>query len=147
MLADKEDFPSGQKNPAMRERRNIIDNLFDKNKVFSESKPEDNSSDRSKATDDKAKKLSLMQDLFGGTLHVSSSKESNISKKSLQSEYEVTQATEVPKVQSQHSIYAPTAFGTREPRRGKRTSEIINDPLGLFASSTISNQTEQTVNV
>ncbi|XP_020299137.1 golgin subfamily A member 4-like isoform X2 [Pseudomyrmex gracilis] len=100
--------------------------------------------DRSKATDDKAKKLSLMQDLFSDTLHVSSSKESNISKKSLQSEYEVTQATEVPRAQSQHSLYAPTAFRTKEPRRGKRTSEIINDPLGLFASSTISNQTEQT---
>lgn len=103
--------------------------------------------DQSKALDDKAKKLSLMQDLFGNTLHTSPSKESNASKKSVQPEQEVAQYTmEVSKTQSQHSTYAPTALGTRESRRGKRTSEIINDPLGLFSLSTPS-KTEQTVSI
>ncbi|XP_077266011.1 fas-binding factor 1 twitchy isoform X2 [Temnothorax americanus] len=97
--------------------------------------------ERPKALDDKAKKLSLMQDLFGDTSQLKES----ISKKSVQLELEVTQPTaEVSKTQSQHSTYAPTAFGTREPRRGKRTSEIINDPLGLFSLGATSNQAEQT---
>lgn len=157
MLADKEDLPSSQKNlVAVRDKRSIIDDLFSKkisNESLSSSKLDEKEIglmsalnagvEKSKISDDKAKKLSLMQDLFGNT---SASKET-VSKKSVQLELEVTQhAAEVPKSQSQHSTYAPTAFGTRESRRGKRTSEIINDPLGLFSLST-SNQAEQTVNI
>lgn len=157
MLADKEDLPSSQKNPvAVRDKRSIIDDLFSKkisNESLSSSKLDEKEIglmsalnttgvEKPKVSDDKAKKLSLMQDLFGDT----PSKET-VSKKSVQLELEVTQhAPEVPKTQSQHSTYAPTAFGTRESRRGKRTSEIINDPLGLFSLST-SNQAEQTVNI
>lgn len=158
LLADKEDLPSGQKNPvAVKDKRSIIDDLFNKrisNESLSSSKLDEKEGstsalntmgiERPKVSDDKAKKLSLMQDLFGDT---SQSKES-ISKKSVQLELEMTQsAAEVSKTQSQHSTYAPTAFGTREPRRGKRTSEIINDPLGLFSLGITSNQAEQTVNV
>lgn len=87
-----------------------------------------------------------MQDLFGDTLHTSPSKELGVSKRSTQPEQE-TSVTEVPKTQSQLSTYAPTAFGTREPRRGKRSSEIINDPLGLLSLSTASSQTQQSVSV
>lgn len=158
MLADK-DFSSGQKNLAVRDK-SIIDDLFNNKKVSNETlsslKPNEKENnltsilsttgiDKSKVTDEKAKKLSLMQDLFGNTLHMSPSKESNASKKSVQIEQGVTQHATESRIQSQHSTYAPTAFGTREPRRGKRTSEIINDPLGLFSLST-SNQTEKTVN-
>jgi len=162
LLADKEDLPS-QKNPVgVRDKRSIIDDLFSKkisNESLSSSKPDEKEIgltsalsttgiDKPKVSDDKAKKLSLMQDLFGDTLHTSPSKES-VGKRSVQQELEVTQhRVEVPKQQqSQHSTYAPTAFGTREPRRGKRTSEIINDPLGLFSLSITSNQAEQTVNI
>jgi len=161
LLADKEDLPS-QKNPVgVRDKRSIIDDLFSKkisNESLSSSKPDEKEIgltsalsvtgiEKPKVSDDKTKKLSLMQDLFGDTLHTSSSKES-VGKRSVQQELKVTQHTvEVPKTQSQHSTYAPTAFETREPRRGKRTSEIINDPLGLFSSSTTSNQAEQTVNI
>lgn len=156
MLADKEDLPLSQKNPvAVKDKRSIIDDLFNKrisNESLSSSKPDEKEMssmstlnameiEKPKILDDKAKKLSLMQDLFGDT---SQPKES-ISKKSIQ--LEVTQPTaEVPKTQSQHSTYAPTAFGTRESRRGKRT-EIINDPLGLFSLGTTSDQAKQTVNI
>ncbi|XP_077265933.1 fas-binding factor 1 twitchy isoform X1 [Temnothorax americanus] len=156
LLADKEDLPSSQKNPvAVKDKRSIIDDLFNKrisNESLSSSKPDEKEMgstsafnttgiERPKALDDKAKKLSLMQDLFGDTSQLKES----ISKKSVQLELEVTQPTaEVSKTQSQHSTYAPTAFGTREPRRGKRTSEIINDPLGLFSLGATSNQAEQT---
>ncbi|XP_071627650.1 uncharacterized protein Twy [Temnothorax longispinosus] len=155
LLADKEDLPSSQKNPvAVKDKRSIIDDLFNKrisNESLSSSKPDGKEMgstsalnttgiERPKASDDKAKKLSLMQDLFGDTSQLKES----ISKKSVQLELEVTQPTaEVSKTQSQHSTYAPTAFGTREPRRGKRTSEIINDPLGLFSLGATSNQAEQ----
>lgn len=160
MLADK-DFSSGQKNLVAVRDKSIIDDLFNNKKISNETlsslKPSEKENnltsmlsttgiDKSKVTDEKAKKLSLMQDLFGnGTLHMSPSKESNASKKSVQIEQGVTQHASESRIQSQHSTYAPTAFGTREPRRGKRTSEIINDPLGLFSLST-SNQTEKTVN-
>lgn len=87
-----------------------------------------------------------MQDLFGDTLHTSPSKESGASRRSVQPVQE-TSNTEVPKTQSQFSTYAPTALGTREPRRGKRSSEIINDPLGLLSLSTVSSQTKQSVSV
>lgn len=158
LLADKEDLSSSQKNlVAVKDKRSIIDDLFNKrisNESLSSSKPDDREGSTSalnamgiekpKASDDKAKKLSLMQDLFGDTAQ---SKES-ISKKSVQLESEMAQsAAEVSKTQSQHSTYAPTAFGMREPRRGKRTSEIINDPLGLFSLGTTSSQAEQTVNI
>lgn len=158
LLADKEDLPSSQKTPvAVKDKRSIIDDLFNKrisNESLSSSKPDERDGSTSalnatgvekpKALDDKAKKLSLMQDLFGDT---SQSRES-IGKKSVQLELEMTQSTaEVSKTQSQHSTYAPTAFGTREPRRAKRPSEIINDPLGLFSLGTTSNQAEQTVNI
>lgn len=158
LLADKEDLPSSQKNPvAVKDKRSIIDDLFSKrisNESLSSSKPDEKmgsmsalnvmGTEKPKASDDKAKKLSLMQDLFGDS---SQSKES-ISKKSVQLELEVTQsAVEIPRTQSQPSTYAPTALGTRESRRGKRTSEIINDPLGLFSLSATSRQAEQTVNV
>lgn len=162
LLADKEDLPSIQKNPiAVRDKRSIIDDLFSKkisNESLLSSKSDEKETgltsalnatgiEKPKALDDKAKKLSLMQDLFGDTSHTSPLKES-VSKKSIQLELEVTQhAAEVSRTQSQHSTYAPTAFGTREPRRGKRTSEIINDPLGLFSLGTTSNQTDQTVNI
>lgn len=158
MLADK-DFSSDRKKVAIKDK-SIIDDLFNK-KVSNESlslKPSEKENnltsvlsttgiDKSKVIDEKAKKLSLMQDLFGNTLHMSPSKESNASKKSVQSEQRVTQYAIEPRIQSQHSTYAPTAFGTREPRRGKRTSEIINDPLGLFSLNTMSNQIEKTVNI
>lgn len=91
-----------------------------------------------------------MQDLFGDTLHTSPSKESNTSKKFVPIDQQVSTtqyATEVSKTQTQHSVYAPTAFVSREPRRGKRTSEIINDPLGLLSLSVESTQTQQTVNI
>lgn len=43
LLADKNDFPSSQRNPvAVRDKRNIIDNLFDtkvSNESLSSSKP------------------------------------------------------------------------------------------------------------
>ncbi|XP_029172674.1 LOW QUALITY PROTEIN: trichohyalin-like [Nylanderia fulva] len=149
LLADK-NFSSGQKNP-IRDK-SIIDDLFNK-KVSNESLSNEKENltsvlsttgiDKSKMTSDKARKMSLMQDLFGDTLHMSPSKESNASKKSVQIEQGITQHATESKIQSQHSTYAPTA-GTREPRRGKRTSEIINDPLGLFTLSTMSNQTEKT---
>ncbi|XP_032676938.1 trichohyalin-like [Odontomachus brunneus] len=143
LLADKNDFPSSQRNPiAVRDKRNIIDNLFDtkvSNESISSSKP---GSEKLKVLDDKSKKLSLMQDLFGDTLHTSPSKELSVSKKSTQPEQEAS-VTEVSRTQSQFSTYAPTAFGTREPRRGKRSSEIINDPLGLLSLSTASSQTQQ----
>ncbi|XP_014470107.1 PREDICTED: trichohyalin-like [Dinoponera quadriceps] len=143
LLADKDDFPPGQRNPvAVRDKRNIMDNLFDvkvSNESLSNLKP---GSDKPKASDDKSKKLSLMQDLFGDTLHTSPSKESSASKRSIQAEQEAS-VVEVPKTQSQFSTYAPTALGTREPRRGKRSSEIINDPLGLLSLSTASSQTQQ----
>lgn len=158
MLADKEDLASSQKNPvAVRDKRSIIDDLFNKrisNESLSSSKPDEKEMDsmstlnameieKPKTSNDKAKKLSLMQDLFGDT----SQSKGSISKKSIQLELEVTQpATEVSKTQSQHSTYAPTAFGTRESRRGKRT-EIINDPLGLFSLGTTSDQAKQTVNI
>lgn len=159
MLADK-DFSSGQKNPVATKDKSIIDDLFSKkisNESLSSLKPDEKENnltsalsttgiDKSKATNDKARKLSLMQDLFGNTLHMSPSKESNASKKSVQIEQGVIQHATEPKIQSQYSTYAPTA-GTREPRRGKRTSEKINDPLGLFSLSTMSNQTEKTVNI
>lgn len=87
-----------------------------------------------------------MQDLFGDTLHTSPSKESGVSKRSTQPEQEIS-VIEAPKTQSQFSTYAPTAFGTRESRRGKRSSEIINDPLGLLSLSTASSQTQQSVSV
>lgn len=103
--------------------------------------------DKSKSSDDKSKKLSLMQDLFGNTLHTSPSKESNVSKKGEHETSIAQYATEVPKPQTQYSTYAPTAFGTREPRRGKRTSEIINDPLGLLSLSAEPDQTQQSVNI
>lgn len=158
LLADK-DFSSGQKNLVGVRDKSIIDDLFNKkvsNESLSSFKPSEKENnltsalsttgiDKSKVTDEKARKLSLMQDLFGNTLHISPSKESNASKKSVQIEQGVTQHATEPRIQSQHSTYAPTAFGTREPRRGKRTSEIINDPLGLFSLS-MSNQTEKTVN-
>lgn len=157
LLADK-DFSSGQKNLVGVRDKSIIDDLFNKkvsNESLSSFKPSEKENnltsalsttgiDKSKVTDEKARKLSLMQDLFGNTLHISPSKESNASKKSVQIEQGVTQHATEPRIQSQHSTYAPTAFGTREPRRGKRTSEIINDPLGLFSLS-MSNQTEKTV--
>ncbi|EFN89448.1 Fas-binding factor 1, partial [Harpegnathos saltator] len=143
LLADKDDFPSGQKNTvAAKDKRNIIDNLFDvkvSNESLLNSKP---GSDKLKAAGDKSKKLSLIQDLFGDTIHTSPSKESVASKKLPQPEQEVS-VTDVPKSQSQFSTYAPTAFGTREPRRVKRSSEIINDPLGLLSLSTASSQTQQ----
>jgi len=162
LLIDKEDMPTSQKTPiAIRDKRSIIDDLFDKkfsNESLSSSKPDEKENnltpvssateiDRSKILDDKVKKQSLMQDLFGNILHTSPSKESNVSKKSIWPEEKVStmQYAEIPKTQSQHSTYAPTSFGTREPRRGKRTSEIINDPLGLF-SNTLS-RTEHTTNV
>lgn len=159
MLADK-DFSSGQKNPIAIKDKSIIDDLFNKkvsNELLSNLKPDEKGNnlisalsttgiDKSKATNEKARKMSLMQDLFGDTLHMSPSKESNASKKSVQIEQGVIQHVSESKIQSQHSTYAPTA-GTREPRRGKRTSEIINDPLGLFSLSTMSNQTEKTVNI
>lgn len=160
LLADK-DFSSDRKNLVAVKDKSIIDDLFNK-KVSNESlslKPNEKENnltsvlsttgmDKSKAIDEKAKKLSLMQDLFGNTLHMSPSKESNVSKKSVQIEQGITQhATEGSRIQSQHSIYAPTAFGTREPRRGKRTSEIINDPLGLFSLNTMSSQIEKPVNI
>lgn len=155
-------MPTGPKNPT-RDKRSIIDDLFDKkfsNESLSSSKPDEKEVyltpalsttgiDRPKTSDDKTRKQSLMQDLFGSTLHTSPSKESNASKRSIQPEERVfaTQySTEVPKTQSQHSTYAPTSFGTREPRRGKRTSEIITDPLGLFTSSSMT-RTEQATNV
>lgn len=102
--------------------------------------------DKLKTSDDKSKKLSLMQDLFGDTLRMSPLKESNINKRAGQPEQEVPFAqytTKVPKIQTQHSTYAPTAFEAREPRRGKRTSEVINDPLGLLSLSTGSTQVQQ----
>lgn len=156
LLADK-DFSSGQKNPIAIKDKSIIDDLFNKkvsNELLSNLKPDEKGNnlisalsttgiDKSKATNEKARKMSLMQDLFGDTLHMSPSKESNASKKSVQIEQGVIQHVSESKIQSQHSTYAPTA-GTREPRRGKRTSEIINDPLGLFSLSTMSNQTEKT---
>ncbi|XP_012216411.1 fas-binding factor 1-like [Linepithema humile] len=159
LLAEKEDFPSSQKNPMpVKDKRNIIDDLFNKkvsNESLTKSKSDEKENslmsalsatgfDQPKASDDKAKKLSLMQDLFGNTLHMSPSKESNISKKSVQSEQVAQYTMEVSKTQSQHSTYAPTALGTRESRRGKRTSEIMNDPLGLFSLSTTSSKTGQT---
>ncbi|KAL6266223.1 hypothetical protein P5V15_003083 [Pogonomyrmex californicus] len=156
LLADREDLPSSQKNPVIaRDKRGIIDELFNKkisNESLSSSKADEKESsftsalsttgfEKPKASDDKTKKL-LMQDLFGSTTHISPSKES-VSKKSVQPEIEVTHyPSDISKTQLQHSTYAPTAFGTRESRRGKRTSEINKDPLGLF-SNTISNQTEQ----
>lgn len=163
MLAEKEEFPLSQKNPvSVKDKRNIIDDLFSK-KVSNESLTKSRSDekenglmtassttgiDQSKASDDKAKKLSLMQDLFGSTLHMSPLREPNVNKKFVQPEQEVLQYTmEVSKTQSQHSTYAPTTLGTRESRRGKRTSEIINDPLGLFSSSAISDKTEQNVSI
>lgn len=152
LLTDKEDLPSSQKNPvAVKDKRSIIDDLFNKrisNESLSSSKPDEDSTfalnamgiEKLKASDDKAKKLSLMQDLFGDASQLKES----VSKKSVQ--LEMTQSTsEVSKTQSQHSTYAPTAFGTRESRRGKRTSKIINDPLGLFSLSITSNQAEQTI--
>lgn len=159
MLADK-DFSSDRKNLVAVKDKSIIDDLFNK-KVSNESlslKPSEKENnltsvlsttgmDKSKAIDEKAKKLSLMQDLFGNTLHMSPSKESNVSKKSVQIEQGITQHASEPRIQSQHSTYAPTAFGTREPRRGKRTSEIINDPLGLFSLNTMSSQIEKPVNI
>ncbi|GAB1863771.1 Fas-binding factor 1 [Camponotus japonicus] len=155
LLADK-DFSSDRKNLVAVKDKSIIDDLFNK-KVSNESlslKPSEKENnltsvlsttgmDKSKAIDEKAKKLSLMQDLFGNTLHMSPSKESNVSKKSVQIEQGITQHATEPRIQSQHSTYAPTAFGTREPRRGKRTSEIINDPLGLFSLNTMSSQIEK----
>lgn len=155
LLADK-DFSLGQNPIAIRDK-SIIDDLFNKkvsNESLSNLKPgeKDNNLtsalsttgiDKSKATNEKARKMSLMQDLFGDTLHMSPSKESNTSKKSVQIEQGVAQLASESKIQSQHSTYAPTA-GTREPRRGKRTSEIINDPLGLFSLSTMSNHIEKT---
>ncbi|XP_072767189.1 uncharacterized protein Twy isoform X2 [Anoplolepis gracilipes] len=157
LLADK-DFSSGQKNLVAVRDKSIIDDLFNKkisNESLSSLKPGEKESltsalsatvyDKSKVTDEKAKKLSLMQDLFGNTLHISPSNESNISKKSVSTKQGIIQHATEPRIQLQHSTYAPTAFGTREPRRSKRTSEIINDPLGLFSLGTISNQTEKTV--
>ncbi|XP_011875456.1 PREDICTED: centrosomal protein of 290 kDa-like isoform X2 [Vollenhovia emeryi] len=141
LLADKEDPPPSQRNPvAVKDRRSLIDDLFNKktsNESLSSSRLDETREtgstsalnamgiERPKTSDDKAKKLSLMQNLFGDT-----SKES-IGKKPVQLEPEATQsAAEVSR-----STYAPTAFGAREPRRGKRTTEIINDPLGLFSDA------------
>ncbi|XP_011697457.1 PREDICTED: fas-binding factor 1 homolog isoform X2 [Wasmannia auropunctata] len=161
LLADKEALPSSQKNSAAaRDKRSIIDDLFSKkasNESLSSSKLDEKEIglmsalsvtgfEKPKKSDDKAKKLSLMQDLFGDTSHTLPSKEL-VDKKPAQLELEVTQHTaDVSKTQSQHSTYAPTALGTRESRRGKRTSEIINDPLGLFSLSATSSQADQTVN-
>ncbi|XP_012534845.2 golgin subfamily A member 4 isoform X1 [Monomorium pharaonis] len=156
LLADKEDLPSNQKNPAaVKDKRSILDLFSNKisNESLSSSKADEKetgltfalnttSIERPKTSDDKTKKLSLMQDLFGDISRTSPLKES-VSKKSVQ--LEVTQHTaEISRSQSQHSTYAPTVLGTREPRRGKRTSEIINDPLGLFTLDTTSIQAEQT---
>ncbi|XP_018317647.1 golgin subfamily A member 4 [Mycetomoellerius zeteki] len=158
LLADKEDLLSNQKIPvAVRDKRSIIDDLFSKktsNELLSSSKSDEKEIGLMSAlntteierpkSDDKVKKLSLMQDLFGD-MHTLPLKES-VSKKSVQLELDVTQhSAEVSKTQSQHSTYAPTSFGTRESRRGKRTSEIVNDPLGLLFLDTTSNQAEQTI--
>lgn len=110
--------------------------------------------DKLKSLDNKSKKLSLMQDLFGDTLHnMSSSKESNANKKSAQLEQRTStiqytaEASKTQTSQSDHTTYAPTSFGTREPRRNKRTSGIINDPLGLLSLNTVSDQIQQSVNI
>ncbi|KYN01175.1 Fas-binding factor 1 like protein [Cyphomyrmex costatus] len=156
LLNDKEDLLSSQKIPiAAKEKRNVLDDLFSKKTselLSSKSEKEiglmsalnTTEMERPKS-DDKAKKLSLMQDLFGDMNTTLPLKES-VSKRSVQLELDVTQhSAEVSKTQSQHSTYAPTSFGTRESRRGKRTSEIINDPLGLFFLDT--SKAEQTVNI
>ncbi|XP_018397134.1 PREDICTED: golgin subfamily A member 4-like [Cyphomyrmex costatus] len=153
LLNDKEDLLSSQKIPiAAKEKRNVLDDLFSKKTselLSSKSEKEiglmsalnTTEMERPKS-DDKAKKLSLMQDLFGDMNTTLPLKES-VSKRSVQLELDVTQhSAEVSKTQSQHSTYAPTSFGTRESRRGKRTSEIINDPLGLFFLDT--SKAEQT---
>ncbi|KAL0122927.1 hypothetical protein PUN28_007531 [Cardiocondyla obscurior] len=155
LLADNEDLSSSPKNlSATKDKRSLIDDFFSKkisNESLSSSKPDEKEIgststlsaigiEKPKASDDKIKK-SFMQDLFKDISYKSPSKES-VNKKPVQVELEVTQPTaEVSKMQ--HSIYAPTVLGMREPRRGKRTSEIINDPLGLFSLS-MSNQAEQT---
>ncbi|KAG5330881.1 FBF1 factor, partial [Acromyrmex heyeri] len=161
LLADNEDLSSNQKIPVtVKDKRSIIDDLFSKKvskELLSDSKSDEKEIGLMSAlntteierlkSDDKIKKLSLMQDLFGD-MHTSLPLKESVSKRSVQFELDVTQpSAEVSKTQSQHSTYAPTSFGTRESRRGKRTSEIINDPLGLFFLDTTSNQAKQTVNI
>ncbi|XP_011065412.1 PREDICTED: probable E3 ubiquitin-protein ligase bre1 [Acromyrmex echinatior] len=158
LLADNEDLSSNQKIPVtVKDKRSIIDDLFSKKvskELLSDSKSDEKEISLMSAlntteierlkSDDKIKKLSLMQDLFGD-MHTSLPLKESVSKRSVQLELDVTQpSAEVSKTQSQHSTYAPTSFGTRESRRGKRTSEIINDPLGLFFLDTTSNQAKQT---
>ncbi|XP_018348196.1 PREDICTED: golgin subfamily A member 4-like isoform X2 [Trachymyrmex septentrionalis] len=158
LLADKEDLSLNQKIPvAVKDKRSIIDDLFSKkasNELLSDSKSDEKEIGLMSAlntteierlkSDDKIKKMSLMQDMFGD-MHTSLPLKESVSQRSVQLEMDVTQhSAEVSKTQSQHSTYAPTSFGTRESRRGKRTSEIINDPLGLFFLDTTSNQAKQT---
>ncbi|XP_015595254.1 fas-binding factor 1 [Cephus cinctus] len=96
--------------------------------------------DRPTSTSEKIKKSSLMEDLFGNKPRTTPSKELNPRKDPIRPGIEtpVTQPRqEAAKIESKSLGigYAPTVSAPREPRRGRRGSGVINDPLGILSLS------------
>ncbi|XP_015175977.1 PREDICTED: STE20-like serine/threonine-protein kinase [Polistes dominula] len=93
-----------------------------------------------KSTTDKSQKSLLMEDLFGSrqrsisTQNISTQKTVDSIGTKTNTEYTTDIIKEDNPVKSTTFGYAPTTSVSRESRRGRKTSSIINDPLGLLSS-------------
>lgn len=101
---------------------------------------------KSKSATGKSQKSLLIEDLFGNRQHSTSIQNIN-SQQTLDSlgtktitEYTTDVIKEDNPMKSTMLGYAPTVSASRESRRGRKTSNIIHDPLGLLSAP----QTEYT---
>lgn len=105
--------------------------------------------DKSDTTDDKSRRLSLRESLFENKSRSLSTMDTISHRNSKNVESEVlTRSTEflssIQKPKSE-SIDQSIKLPTREPRRGRRNTKIINDPLGLLSSDLLPNQSLELV--
>ncbi|KAI4501422.1 hypothetical protein M0802_003299 [Mischocyttarus mexicanus] len=90
---------------------------------------------------DKSQKSLLMEDLFGNrqrsisTQNISTQQTVDSVSTKTTTEYTTDIIKEDNPVKSTTFGYAPTTSVSRESRRGRKTSSIIHDPLGLLSSS------------
>lgn len=104
--------------------------------------------DKSDTIDNKSRRLSLKDNLFGNKLCSSKVLDSVNPKyiRKMESDTMVQSTSTLPDSRSQ-SISQSTKTSTKESRSGKRNIELINDPLGLLSTSLLPEQSHQLVNI
>ncbi|XP_076245959.1 fas-binding factor 1 twitchy [Calliopsis andreniformis] len=94
--------------------------------------------DKADTTDDKPRRLSLRESLFENKPRSIITMDSGKQKNNINMESEdFLSSLQKPKAQS---IDQSAKLPMREPRRGRRNTKIINDPLGLLSSDLLSDQ-------